>query len=158
MNEPARSKRFIVEERQRDDDSYMYSYTSYTYLVISVETGDELMRFGGSVDSDSSGTRSSGASQVEIIDEAEVSVTNHDASVEVHELPTELRTSDDGHRLFLRYADGRTEERPRNQPMFCSKFGEWFAAGELVNPPPPPEPARPPKRAKSAKRRPRSAR
>lgn len=129
------AERFIVKERRRDDDSYMYSDTSYTYLVISVETGDELMRFEGSVDRNSSGTSSSGARWVEILDDAEVRVTDYDGQIELHPLPRTLRISEDGNKIVLVYGDGRSEERERNQPMFAGKYGDWFTAGELVHPP-----------------------
>lgn len=125
--------RFEVHVDERDDDSYMYSNTHYTYVVASSETGDELLRFSGSWDESASGSSKRGVETVDI-EGNEAVATHYDGTIERVALPTAITIVDESRQIELAYADGTTRRQPRNAVLFFAR-GRPYAVTELVNPP-----------------------
>src|SRR4051812_13587215 len=95
VNSPAVAARFHVEDWSKDDDSYMYSDTDYTYVIVCTDTGDELDRFWGSSYSNSSGTTEDGARAVRI-EGGEAAISNYDGTEKRVALPVDVRIVDGG--------------------------------------------------------------
>jgi hypothetical protein len=125
---------YEILTHSRDDDSYMYSYSSFSFHVCSTEFGDELCDFSGSHDGDSSGWRKSGTQDVKIEGNFVVA-TDAEGSERRVELPVQLALAEDGKKLQLTWADGRVELRDRNECLVFGKFGGVFSMKNLVGKP-----------------------
>lgn len=114
--------RFRLEHRQRSDDSYMSSYTSYSWSVTSADTGEEFASFSGTWDGDSKGESKSGTCHVEFsADESEVVAENYDGTVELVPLPIAFRLSEDERFLVHVHRDGH-----ETRSALYSTHGEEF--------------------------------
>lgn len=125
---------YVIHEHSRDDDSYLCSYSSFTFHVCSEEFGDEIESFSGSWDSDSSGDRRSGTQSVRI--EGQFAVARDaDGSEQRVELPARLELVEGGHGLRLVYADGRSLTRRRTEALATAKYGQLVSLHRLVGRP-----------------------
>jgi hypothetical protein len=103
--------RFRIDDRERSDDSYMNSYTSYSWSVFSTELGEEILSYSGRWDGDATGESKSGTAHVKFSDdESEVVVEDFDGTIERVSLPITFRLSDDERSLIYVYRDGREEQ------------------------------------------------
>jgi hypothetical protein len=119
---------YQILEHSRDDDSYMYSYSSFTFHVCSKDFGDEMCSFSGSHDGDSSGWRKSGVQEVRI--DGNFAVGTHENGREERvELPVKLELQEG--MLVCTYADGRVQARERNEALAFSKYGQPYSLKEL---------------------------
>ena len=125
---------YEILTHSRDDDSYMYSYSSFTFHVCSKEFGDEICDFSGSEDGDSAGWRKSGTQHVRIEGHFAIAVDAEDKAERV-ELPVKLALSEYGKKLKLTYADGRVEFRVRKEALAFGKYGDVFPLKGLVGKP-----------------------
>jgi hypothetical protein len=121
--------RFEILYNTRDDDSYMYSYSSFSFHVCSTEFGDEILSFSGRSDSDSSGTRESGTQSVRF-DGDWVIARDADGKLEKVQLPSKIERF--WGRLLLTWPDGRTERRERKEGLVHSKYGQPFSLKKLT--------------------------
>ena len=123
MSLPNVKERFEIIYRTKDDDSYFYSNTDYTWYVRSLQTGDELFCFSGYSNADAHSSREEGVSSVHF-DGYKVVAKHFDGKLEVHELPTDIQIVEKGNAIELLYADGRKEKRKRKQVIYFLKFGQ----------------------------------
>jgi hypothetical protein len=123
--------KYEVLVNTRDDDSHMYSNTSYTFYVVSSDTGDELDTFSGRDDQDASGRRTEGVDSV-VIEGGEMVAKHYDGKVERRPLPTKIEIVDDGKQIELTWADGRVERRERNEALGFTARGQVFSMKPLV--------------------------
>lgn len=120
--------KFEIIEYRKDDDSYFYSDTDYSYYVVSVEMGDELFAFYGHSYSGRSGTDEGGVKKVSFSDDNKlIEVDHYDGKKETFELPAELSFADKGKAIVLKYGDGRSEKRKRRAVTHFSKYGQPFS-------------------------------
>lgn len=124
--------RFEIIAHRRDDDSYFYSDTDYSWFVRSLETGDELASFFGSDNAGRLGSSTNGVASVSI-DDTEVVAIHHDGTVERVALPVRIEIIEGGAAIQLTYADGRSEKRPRRAVSYTMKFG-GFVKLPLIDP------------------------
>jgi hypothetical protein len=123
--------RFEIFENRRDDDSYMYSYSSYSFHVVSCETGDEIASYSGSWDQDGSGSRQSGVESV-TFEHDEIVARHYDGTIERERLPTSIDIVEGGKAIELTHADGTVERRERRAARAVTKFGQPFDLKQLV--------------------------
>jgi hypothetical protein len=118
-------EKFEIIYHTRDDDSYMYSDTDYSWFVKSMQTGDEIASYSGHWYQNSSGDSQGGVESVEFDDDGGTIVaTQFDGKVERLELPENVELVDGGRQVLLSYKDGRTETRPRRAVILTTKFGQ----------------------------------
>jgi hypothetical protein len=126
--------KYEVLVNARDDDSYMYSNTSYTYYVVSTDTGDELDQFSGSDDETAKGRSRKGVASV-VIDGGQMVAKHYSGKLERRPLPTKIKIVDRGKQIELTWADGRVERRERNEALGFTARGQVFSMKPLVKPP-----------------------
>ncbi len=119
------SSKYSIETDTHDDDSYMYSYTSFSFHVMVNETRDELYIFGGSESSDSSGSSKSGVQEVKI-NENESWVITLDAEGEERDypLPVSVEYYENGDKIKILWPSGREEIRERRSMSISTKYGQ----------------------------------
>jgi hypothetical protein len=126
--------KFEILENSTDDDSYMYSDTSYHYIVASIKTGDSIKEYSGRWDEDSHGATKSGVESLTFSPTSDkVIIHNFDGTVEEFILPLDINIIDEGRVIALIWPDGRVEKRKRVQAGFTTKYGEPFLARKLVD-------------------------
>jgi hypothetical protein len=128
--------KFEILCNTKDDDSYMYSDTDYSWFVVSKQTGDALVERSGHWYQRRSGDSTGGVSSMSFSEQGEAVVARgFDESIERIELPADVRVVADGASIELTWPDGRTETRKRNEALVGGKFGGVFSLKELVSPP-----------------------
>jgi len=133
MGELSPDGRFEIHTHRRDDDSYFYSDTDYSWWIAIVETGDEIAQFSGSSCDRRDGLHEDGVERV-CFDGGFVVATGYDGKVERVELPASWQVSDDGKRITLAYPDGRADTRERFPVIATGKFGDSFFLTRLAPP------------------------
>lgn len=99
--------RFRIDYHERSDDSYMYSYTSESWKLFSVELDEELMSFSGTWNADSTGDAKDGISDVRFSDdETAILVRDYKDQVKRVPLPVSFRLSEDERFLIHVHRDG----------------------------------------------------
>jgi hypothetical protein len=128
--------KFEIVYQTRDDDSYFYSYTDYSWYVIAVATGDELMDFYGHWNQGRGDDDKGGAENVTFTSNSDaVVVNNFDGTTERHELPVDVRIVDGGNAIDLTWPGGRVERRERAPCIATTKYGQPYAVRDLVKDP-----------------------
>jgi hypothetical protein len=133
-------KKFSIEETRKDDDSYFYSYTRYSWHVISTDTGDELFDFYGTDDEDQGGRTETGVRNVRFHDTKHAIVVEYAENGkpdEEIELPIKVWLTDDNKTLNLEYQDGHVIKGPRHEAVAFTKYGQPYSVSKLINPPKP---------------------
>lgn len=126
---------YQVIKHRSDDDSYFYSYTSYSWYVISVETGDELMAFYGSDSSDSGGRVISGVQDVYFHDiENILIVEDEENKTQEIEMPVRIWLTDKDKTLNMEYKSGKIERRERREAIATTKYGQPLELKPPKNP------------------------
>ena len=123
MPETSGDNRFEILFFSKDDDSYFYSNSREEWHVRSIETGDELHYFTGSIDSDSSGTRTRGIERVFFKDKYVVTV-DYSGEEKKYALPEKIEIVNGGKSLDLLYKNGKKERMERRHVVHTSKYGE----------------------------------
>ena len=95
--------KFEIICHTKDDDSYFYSDTDYSWVIVSTETGDELTAFYGH-----SCQRRDGNSEAGV----ENAVFSEDGKKKTWKLPKRGDLVDEGHAILITWQSGRTEKRP----------------------------------------------
>jgi len=131
MSKKSPDGRFAVIENSRDDDSYMSSYTSYSFHVVSCETGDELAAYSGSDDQDSKGRVQTGVDTV-TFEGDEIVARHYDGTIERAPLPAQISIVEGGKAIDLVHADGTTERRKRKAALAFAKGGIAYELAKLV--------------------------
>jgi hypothetical protein len=99
-------------ETQRDDGSYLHSYTSYSWKVVHRASGEEILRFGGSWNQDASKDETSGVKSVGFSEDGRAVIAEHfDSMRQRVELPVSVALSDDQWAIVFSYVDGRMESK-----------------------------------------------
>ena len=125
-------KKFGIFFNTRDDNSYFYSYSSYAWAIVSLNTGDELYLFDGSCDTDKSGKIEQGTKAVAINeDETILLITNADNTITEIQLPISVDLSNDGYSIILTWINGKIEKRERKKLLFTTKYGEPYCPYDL---------------------------
>ena len=123
MNLPDVKEHFEIIYRTKDDDSYFYSNTDYTWYVRSLQTGDEVFCFSGYSNADANSSSEGGISSVHL-DGYKVIARHFDGKLEEHKLPIDIQIVEKGNAIELLYDDGRKEKRKRKQVVYFLKFGQ----------------------------------
>ncbi|MFL5728997.1 MAG: hypothetical protein ACJ75J_05855 [Cytophagaceae bacterium] len=127
--------RFEILEFSKDDESYFYSHSDYSFHILCKETGDELWRFSGSTSSDRDSNREDGVRYVEIDEtETEALVLYYDGKEEKIELPGQVTISEERKTIILAFRNGKSEIRQRKPLIHFTKSGDMIQY-PLINPP-----------------------
>jgi len=106
----------------------MYSDTDYSWYVLSVQTGDEILAFSGRW---CQRAQEKGTEGVEAVcfDESghEILATHFDGKKERVELPADVSLVDGGRAIQLTWRDGRVETRRRCAVTVFTKYGSPIA-------------------------------
>ena len=128
--------RFEIVEDRRDSDSYMYSYSSYSWQIIVTATGDQIASYYGRDDEDSSGRTTSGVEYVTFSDDGNnLRIHYYDGHEEFDALPVNAELLDKGRTLELTWPNGRKEQRIRSSAFMVTKYGQPIQIRELKTDP-----------------------
>jgi hypothetical protein len=128
--------KYEIHYNTRDDDSYFYSDTRFSWIVTAVATGDSIIEFSGDWNQDSHGVDKSGTECVVFSTSGdEVIASYFDGTTKRCELPSKVKIVDHGHAIEITWHDGRVEKQERRPAFFTTKYGEPFYAAKLVKAP-----------------------